>query len=215
MPIKPKRIFFTPHTPDPNGVCVDQQTAGAADLDLDGADVTGGVASFHDTATEYGRVGYRLSIESAGDLSLVTFTVTGTDAEGNAQSEDVTGPNATTVESTKYFRTVTSIAVDAAVGTDVEIGPVDEFVTAPFVLDLYSSNTNVAVDISGTISYSLEKCFERLTAGETANWVPGGIATSTADDDAQYTAPTSAVRLVGHSFTGGATVGMNIAQALY
>lgn len=214
MPIKPKRISFTPHTPDPNGVCVDQQAGGASALVLNGADVSGGVASFA-AAGEYERVAYRLSLESTGNLSGVDFTITGTDAEGKALVEVIAGPNNNTVETTGYFRTVTSIAVDGAVGTNVEIGPVDEFVTAPFCLDLYSSNTTVAVDISGTIDYTLQKCFERLTAGETANWVAGGLAAQTADGNTAYTAPTSAVRLVGNSFTGGATVGMNIAQALY
>lgn len=214
MPIKPKRVSFTPHAPDADGICAAQQTGGAGSLTLNGADVSGGVARFSDPGQTY-RVAYQVGIASAGNLSAVNFTVTGTAVGGAALSETIAGPNANTVETTGYFETVTGVTVDAAVGTNVTVGTVDEFITSPIPLDLCAPNTSIAIDISGTIDYSLQKCFERLTAGETANWIAGGLTAQTADGNTAYTAPTGAVRLLGNSFTGGATIAMNIAQALY
>lgn len=99
---------------DPNGIAEDQTTVGAGDLTLNGALVSSGTATMAEAQI--------VSIESTGNLSAITFTVTGTDADGTIISEDVTGPNAATVTSAAYFKTVTQIAVDAAVGTNVEVG---------------------------------------------------------------------------------------------
>jgi hypothetical protein len=100
------------------------------------------------------------------------------------------------------------------VGTDVEIGPVDEFVTAPIVVDMYCSQTTMAVDIEGTINYEVEGCYERLTAGQTPNW--GDIIAAGAVDAAETVVDSiGAVRIKCNSFTGGATVGMNVTQPLY
>lgn len=214
MAIRPLRVSFTPHAPDLNGIALDQTTAGAGNLVLNGADVTGGVASFAATG-DFEWVGYQVSLESTGNLSGVDFTITGTDPSGNALVEVIAGPNNNTVETTAYFKTVTQIAVDGAVGTNVEVGTVDEFSTAPIVLDAYTMSTSVAVNISGTIDYTVEKCFENVVSGEVPNWVAGGLATQTADGNTAYTAPTAALRVVGNSFTGGATVIVNVLQAWY
>ena len=64
----------------------------------------------------------KITLVSAGNISAVTFTITGTDSEGNTQEEELTGPNNNTVTSTKYFQTVTQIAASAAVGTNTSSG---------------------------------------------------------------------------------------------
>lgn len=215
MPIKPKRISFTPHTPDDDGIAEAQQTGGAGALTLDGADVSGGVASFAASGQTL-RVGYQVGIASAGDLSGVDFTVTGTAPGGAALSETLAGPNANTVETAAYFETVTSVTVDGAVGSDVTVGTVDEFVTTPIPVDLYCYQTTIAVDISGTIDFTVQKAYERLTAGETANWIDiTALAAKTADTQATLAEHIGAVRFKGNSFTGGATLAANIIQPMY
>ena len=67
-------------------------------------------------------MGQKITLTSGGNISAVTFTITGTDADGNTQSEDIAGPNATTVATTKYYASVTQIAADAAVGTNTSAG---------------------------------------------------------------------------------------------
>jgi len=91
-----------------------QTTSGADNLTLAAAAGTG---AFHQTDQAC-----LLTLTSAADISAVTFTVTGTDIAGNALTEDITGPNANTVTGTKFFNTVTQIAVDGAVGTNTSVG---------------------------------------------------------------------------------------------
>lgn len=105
-----------PAATDRDGICQAQQTGGAGALTLNGAGVSGGLYS---AGFDGGR---KITVYSAGNLSARTFTVTGTDWTGAAQSEEITGPNATTATGTKYFQTVTGVSVDGAVGTDVEVG---------------------------------------------------------------------------------------------
>ena len=53
--------------------------------------------------------GRQVTILSAGNDSGISFTVVGTDVNGSALSETVTGANAGTATSSGYFKTITSI----------------------------------------------------------------------------------------------------------
>ena len=86
-----------------------QTTAGAAMLSLSATPYTPAVPSL-------------LTLTSAGNISAVTFTVQGTDSTGAAVTEAITGPNNTTVYSTKTYASVTAIYVNAAVGTNTSVG---------------------------------------------------------------------------------------------
>ena len=50
------------------------------------------------------------------------MTITGTDLNGDAQTESINGPNNNTVTSTNKFLTVTQVAAGGAVGTNTSIG---------------------------------------------------------------------------------------------
>ena len=89
-----------------------QTLGGAGNMTL-----TGAAATFGGTGSSQ-----KVSLTSGGNISAVTFTITGTDSKGAAQSEELTGPNANTVFSTKFYNTVTQIAADAAVGTNTSAG---------------------------------------------------------------------------------------------
>jgi hypothetical protein len=177
---------------------------------LNGVDVSGGVARFS-AVGDYDKVGYQVGIASTGNLSGVNFTVTGTDQNGLPLSETIAGPNNNTVETAGYFRTVTSVSVDGAVGTDVTVGTVDEFSTATIPVDIYCDQTTIAANISGTINYTVQAAYERVTAGQLPNW-GDVIAAGVIDAAVTVVASIGAVRLVGNSFTGGATVALNINQ---
>ncbi len=71
----------------------------------------------------------KVTISSVGDDSARTFTVSGTDKSGTNQSETITGANAGTATSSKYFKTVSGITVDAAPSAAVSAGVVDKTVT--------------------------------------------------------------------------------------
>ena len=66
----------------------------------------------------------KVTIFSAGgNVSGISFTITGTDYLGTALVEIVTGPAAdATVTSTNFFNTITQIAAGGAVTGNIEVG---------------------------------------------------------------------------------------------
>lgn len=112
------KITLPTYTPDPDGIAEAQTLVGAGPVDLDGAMVTGGVASSANPAV----VGQLVVIDSAGDDSGITFTVVGTNPEGFTISESVTGGNIGVVTTTEYFATVTSIVASGATAADISVG---------------------------------------------------------------------------------------------
>lgn len=99
---------------DADGISTAATLSGAGNLTINGALASGGSCTF-----DAGRI---VTILSAGDDSGDTFTVTGTDVNGDAQTEDITGANAGTATGTKYFKTVTQIATDGASAGNVSAG---------------------------------------------------------------------------------------------
>lgn len=97
-----------------------------------------------------------VTITSAANLSALTFTLTGTDAEGRTISEAIVGPNATAVTSVKYYRTVTSLSASSTVGANTfELGWTALARTPIYPVNAYGTvGAAIAVDIGGTVTYS-------------------------------------------------------------
>jgi hypothetical protein len=90
------------------GICVLVTTTGASSgLSATGSLVTAGVATFDVPRT--------VSLTSTANNSGLGVTVNGTDAYGVVLSEKITGPNATTVNGAKAFKTVTSLTATGIV----------------------------------------------------------------------------------------------------
>lgn len=163
---------------------------------------------------------------AATDHSAKTFTVTGTDADGIAQSEDLAGPNGVaTVTTTKYFKTVTAVTVSATTGADTfDIGWTDDIVSPTVPLNWRQQDVGVSlgVDVTGTIDYTVQHTFNQLhpAVHNTADPVPAtfkwwphsSIVAKTADTDGNYAFPVTATRLLINSLTAGATIAFYIAQ---
>src|SRR3569623_1393634 len=90
-----------------------------------------GAGPFTMTTTSPGDgLAHLVSLTSTANLSAISMTQTGTDAEGRAQTEEVTGPNNTTVYGTKYFATLTSVSASATLGANtMNVGFKDESVS--------------------------------------------------------------------------------------
>lgn len=112
--IKARYILADTTALDADGVCTSQTPASAGNLTINGAQASGGVASF--TAAR------QITIASSSNISNRTFTITGTDAAGNAQVETITGPNNATVTTTSYFKTITQIAISGAAAGALTVG---------------------------------------------------------------------------------------------
>ena len=106
---------------DRNGVCAAQTNSGAANLTINGALHDSNTINFTTSAAEQPR---KVTIFSAGgDVSGITFTITGTDFLGEVLEETITGPAAdATVTSTNFFNTITQIASSGAVTGNIEVG---------------------------------------------------------------------------------------------
>ena len=71
----------------------------------------------------YGNLTETITLYSSADNRGNDFTITGTDGNGDAQTEVLTGPNAaSTVPSVNKYATITSIVSDGAIATDIQAG---------------------------------------------------------------------------------------------
>ena len=113
-------------------------------------------------------LGRRLNIiGSAHDQTGSTYTITGTDADGLDESEDIAGPGSgATVTTTKYFKTVTNVVTSAGVASSsVDIGTVDEAVSQTLPLNYRASNPpSFQSDVTGTISFAVDQTMSDVTS---------------------------------------------------
>jgi hypothetical protein len=126
-PLHLKNVWFelnaqeaTNTAEDDDSVALTQTPSGAGDFTLNGAFTSSGV---FDADNWFVNTGPRqLSFTSDGDESADSYTITGTDQNGDALVEVISGPNTTTVNSVNSFQTVTQIATDGAGTGNITIG---------------------------------------------------------------------------------------------
>jgi len=71
----------------------------------------------------YGNLTETITIYSSADNSGRTFDIVGTDGNGDAQTETLTGPGAgATVNSASKYATITSIVASGSITTDIQAG---------------------------------------------------------------------------------------------
>jgi hypothetical protein len=70
----------------------------------------------------YGNITETITLTSSADNSGRTFDIVGTDGNGDAQTETLTGPNASTVNSANRYLTITSIIASGSITTDIQAG---------------------------------------------------------------------------------------------
>lgn len=194
-------------------------TPAAASLTGFASNVTG--ASWALTATNAGdSLAHLVTIrnDSATDHSGKTAVLTGTDADGNAQTETLNLPAGTaTVTSTKYFLTLTSVVPSATIGVDtMDIGW-DQVSVSPTIPLEWRSNAQAAMtaDISGTINFTVEETYANVydAAPSTLAWASiTALAAKTADTSGAATLGANAVRFKTNTVTAGATVKLYISQ---
>jgi hypothetical protein len=158
--------------------------------------------------------------EPAGADPLLT--IIGTDADDRVQTETVVMPNATTVETTKYFKTVTEASTgENAVAGVFDIGWVDE-VSSETIPLFWRKHvpSNWWLDVTGTLSVSVEFTMDDWRSKEdqaAVLWVAGDAALTaeTADSSAVITvkAGYTAARLIYVSYTDTAECQLRGTQA--
>jgi hypothetical protein len=131
-----------------NAICL-SQTPVAGPLTLNGASVVDGVAVLD--------VQRRVLVTTAANESTRTLTITGTNWQGNAISETVTGPNISTVATNTSFKTVTSITISGNAAGAITVGT-NGVADSPWVrFDDWAPNyISVNCVATGTVNYTVQ-----------------------------------------------------------
>lgn len=180
-----------------------------------------GAGPFTPTTTSAGdSLAHLTTLDSTANLSAITFTVTGLDADGRAQTEAITGPNNNTVTGTKYFSSVSSVSASSTVGANtVNIGYADTSITKTIPLDYKTDPFSIGfgVSLTGTINYTIQHTFQNpydpaLTPSTGVWFNHSSVASKTANQDGNYAFNIAAVRLLINSLTAGATIKLELLQ---
>lgn len=164
-----------PDVADPDGVAEAQAVAGAGNLTLDGTLVSGGVATLD--------VPRAVAVDSSnsGDTTQ-TATVTGTDVYGNAMVETIAFNGTTAVSGQKAFKTVTQIAISAALTGNANVGTTD-ILGLPYKISAISDVVAVMADgVDEQASATVVAADTTSPATATTNDVRGTVTPNTATD---------------------------------
>lgn len=212
--MKPIQVNVDLATVDVNGIFENQTTAGAGAISLDGAEVTGG-----EWITPDGYA-HQIAIDSAGDISGVTFTVVGfqDSARHVPLSEDITGVTTTAVESSNYFAVITGITVDGAVGSNAFAGVVDEAVSQIIPMNWRADNVSLNTSVTGTVNYTLQHTFDDVQDIDEHPYTWNSIddsnfVTATAAQTGNLNTVPRGLRMVINSYSTGAAVELSISHS--
>tara|TARA_R110001592_G_scaffold6260_1_gene33698 strand:- start:212 stop:820 length:609 start_codon:yes stop_codon:yes gene_type:complete len=138
--------FITAAAIDADGISVAAAVGNNANLVLGGALTSGGAVTFDEPRN--------ITILSAGNDSSKSFTVTGTDEQGDAVTESITGANAGTATGSTFFTTISQIAAVGNPAGNVSAGSGSSIAAPIFkgrlrLRGLYAVNTGTA----GTITF--------------------------------------------------------------
>lgn len=189
-----------------NGISTSQTPLSAGNLTITGSLASGGVASLV--------TAQRVGVHSAADETARTFTIYGTDRYGRAQTEAVTGGNATTVNTTHDFITVTRIAVDAATAGAVYAGTVGVGSSIPTIMDTWPSTElyTCVVTQDAAANWSIEVSADNLAPAWDVNtnspywYAATGFSAQTAAQKGTIQGPLTMIRLTINSGAGTVTV---------
>lgn len=135
-----------------NAICL-SQTPTAGELTLNGALVSGGVATM--VAPR------RVLITTTDDETGVTFLITGTNWAGAVISETLAGVNNTTAYSVLDYKTVTSIRISGDAAGALTVGT-NGIGGSPWVRldDFAPSNVSIQCNVSGTVNYTVQSSLD-------------------------------------------------------
>jgi hypothetical protein len=157
---------------------------------------------------------HQTTFYSSADLRGITFTVIGTDANGVVQTETIVGPNATTANLAKYYKTLTSVTASATLGaSEMEIGWTGLCYTPTIPVATYPHDGPVVsispANITLTVQQTVSPIFN--TAYSSVIWQTL-IASGTAAAIAQALIGVTGIRNTITVSSSG-TLSMDIAQA--
>lgn len=204
--MRPQVFSFTPADDDTDGFANDVNSSSGVALTLAATTPGDGMA-------------HLVIITPSGSVTG-NYSLTGTDADGNAQTETLATDTVNAVTSAKYFKTLTEVLAPSGIGANtVDIGWTDDAVSPTWIPD-YKQNTfsiGIGVDVSGTISadiqHTFDDCFDSSIAYSARSWQDhASLAAVTADASGNYAAPVRGIRILLNSLTATATIKVTLIQ---
>jgi hypothetical protein len=157
-------------------VCAAQAVAGAGNATINGTLATSSVATF-----DYARA-FSIVTSNAANTTQ-TVTITGTDYYGQTQTQTLTCNGTTTVTSTKTFKTITRVAVSAALTGNLSVGSGDVFGLPYAVTDagymLRTGWSNAVADNAGTFVAAVSTTPSATTGDVRGTFLPSTAANGT------------------------------------
>lgn len=158
-----------------------------------------------------------LTSPAQATLAGITFTILGTDADGHAVTDAVTGPaSASTTTSTKFFKTITTITPSATMGALVlSIGIAVTAITPTIPLTNSVAAAGMTVAVTGTVNYTMYETFANVYAHDanTVSTTISALAAKTTTLSANSSVSATGVLLLINSVTASATVTVWLNQA--
>lgn len=194
-------------------VCAAQTPIAAGNLTLNGALVSGGVATM-----DSGGYARQALFTCTGDHTGVVYTISGTVVpNGPIVTEAVTGVNGSTATSVNHWFTMTNIANSAGAPGAVTVGTNGVGSGKPIIVDRYNDQSSITLgfDVTGTVNYTLQ--FTANNVYNTAStpvplWFDDGtVASKSADFGHNAAYIPGAFRVKINS--GEGTVATTVAQA--
>lgn len=192
----------------------------AQDTDAIGDGVTGANFTLLSDGANDG-MGHQIIItnNTANSHTGKTITVTGTDADDLSISETITGPDmSANVQTTKFFKTVTSVTPSASIGADTfDIGYTDDVVSKTVNIDhgrIHGIGLEVVVE--GTINYDLQTTMGEVYKDKNLFWTDHvTIAAKSASFQGSLLFPVTGIRLLTNSVSGTATLTLHVVESLH
>ena len=155
-------------------------------------------------------IGHLVSVTSGANVAGITFTITGTDSNGNVITNTVTGVNANTVNGTKYFKTVTSVSISSTLAANTaSVGWTAAAATPVYPTDQYKLTgplVGIALDgstVTWTAQYTNTPAYAPEDLSTMDDWYTLGTASSTTNIATSAPSGTTAVRVLVVSHTNG------------
>lgn len=201
---------------DRDGLAAAQALTASTAMTLAGALTSGGTFTAGDGSNC--RVGKLIGVYSGDNISTVVFTIVGTDPDGLALSETVTGVNASTVFTTKYFYTVTSVTPSDTSASLVEVGQGTTFATQRIPVSHHTQNgftMAIGVEATGTFSVTAQHTMtDLMDESVTPTYIADtSFATKTATYFQTQAILVTATRFIAVSYTGTPTFYFHAIQA--
>jgi len=202
-----KTVILKLQATDVDGICASQSPAAAGNVLINGALASGGVATLS--------AAHIITISTASNDTSKSWVITGKDADGISRSETITGVNATTVNSTLYWKTISNIqligcgATTLVVGVTSTNGCVSESIKMDYK-NCPNTWSSLYCVLGGTGTYTVQDSGDDVQCEGTAaraTWFNhSSLAAQTANANSYYASPVKYIRLLATAMSSTITL---------